>query len=295
MIAEIKAQLRKISGVEDDAKKDLLELARDNSDHIKKLFAEILKEIDDDLKNESYEYLKSLVKDWGLSVNIGWRKVDWLLENGKIPTTYEIAMAKSVSKQMEFEPALKELCNEHYELRIKFNMAIKDEELFKYTALNIGNLGVPSFGEFCLFFENDLTVKFSGLTFIKGNSLDDYRDATDGLNMEKLFKDISTVELVNELVSIKHIDDIVNKITKSGWSDKVCCNDCYVEGIVIDELKIENVQCVKIDAKYDTQYTFAAFDFNYDEEISEIDAAMANNYLLAKEKLIQAGLNIKIV
>ena len=292
MITNIKEELKKINKVDDDGKLDIFALAKKNNDYINSLFTTVVKEIADDFK---IEFITKLLEQWGLTINMGWKKVYWVCENGRVATTYEIAMNRANIERIDYEDALKEVCQLHYELRLNFNKAIKDEELFKYTAFNIGSLGIETFGEFCFYFENATATKLDGLTFIKGNSLDSYSDGKNNLNLDELFKDISTKELINELITIKHKEYIINELEEKEWPSKICNDSCYVEGVVTDELKLELIKCVKIDAEYDEQYTKVALDLRYNEETTTIDRDMLNNYLTAKDKLDKAGIAIKIV
>jgi hypothetical protein len=291
----IKEELRILTGIEDTAKKDLFAFADANNGKLKEQFEKLVSEFKKNSKEKSLELLMNLIKEWGLTINMGWKKVTWVCDNGRMCTTYDIAKSKSHSEQKGFEVALKEVCNSYYDLRIEFHKEIKNEELFKYTAFNIGNLGLQSFGEFCFYFENKIVQSLSVIVFIKENSLDNYTDNHNHIEIGKLLEDICTIKLIKELVTVKHSKDIQDEIAEKDWPNKICDDDCYIEGVVIDELKLSEVQYVGIEKTLDKQYEKISMDLKYNLPVSTIDADMANNYLIAKDKLEKAGVNIKIM
>lgn len=294
MEAKIKEELRKITGVDENSKRDLFSLAKENDPQIKKQFDQNEEKIKEVKKEASLNSLMELMTQWGLTVNMGWQKVLWVCNHGRITTTYEMAMIASNDDKSDYKTALKKVCSLHYDLRLKFNKEIKSEELFKYTALNIGNLGLQSFGEFCFYFEPKIVLKLNGLTFIKGNSLDAYADKNNDLDLDRLLKDISSKDLIKELAATKHLDEIINETSKEVWPKVICNDKCYIEGVVIDELGLAHVSCVKINSDYDSQFTKVAADLRYEEEASTIDGDMLNNYLNAKNELSKKGVTIQI-
>jgi hypothetical protein len=221
--------------------------------------------------------------------------VSWIAEHQRIPTTYDIAYTTAADVRCSYEDALKKVCNQHYPLRIEFNKAVKNEELFKYVAFNLGNLGLQSFGEFCFFVDNATASAFDNLVFLKGNSLDCYALVGDQLDMEKLERDISLKELVAKLVAVKHRDDIIQGDAGSDWAGKVCNGKGYVEGLLIDDLTLANINCVKIDSKIDNDFVMAALSLSYGEAIRSDEADMVNNYMTAKNTLKDLGLTINII
>lgn len=295
MINRIKAELRTICNVDDDVKIDLLEKAKLNNDQIAELFKITQEEIRKSSKEKSYYVLLELLEGWGLSVNKGWRKVLWTCKNKRIATTYEIALTYSEEKGIDYASALKEICKLHYDLRLIFNKKIRNEELFKYTAVNIGNLGLQNFGEFCFCINNLTSKNLINLALIKGNSLDSYSDADFSLDFDRLLKDISSIEMIKELISIKHKYEIINETNKIDWPNKICNNNCYIEAVVLDELDIKKINCVKIDSNYNSQFNKVAFRLKYGEDVSTIEADMLSNYISAKKELESTGINIEIV
>jgi len=295
MIAEIRKALLAITGVAEKDKKDVMILAAANTAQLDGEFTALEKEIAENTKETVFEELDLLLKAWGLTANVGWRKVGWISAHQMIPTTYEIAFAAAELNSSSYDEALKLVCHDHYPLRVAFNKAVKGEELFKYVAFNIGNLGLQSFGEFCFFVDNATAAGFVNLVFLKGNSLDCYAIDGQQLDMGSLEQDIAIKSLVEKLVAIKHREDIVKGHTGTDWVDKVCNGDGYVEGLLIDDLTINKVNCVKIDKKIDDGYTTTAINLQFGGEVSSDAADMLHNYINAKAALKELGLTIQIV
>lgn len=279
-----------------DNKLDLMEFAISNDKIIEQRFKVLSEEMKLDSNNQFFNSLITKLSQWGLTINLDEKKVMWVTQNGRICNTYDIAKTVSDREGRPFLEVLKERCRDHYELRIKFNTHIKNEETFKYLAVNIGNLGLQTFGRFCFCFENNYTSILTGVFFIKANSLDSYSfpNRTD-LDIDRLIGDLSTKRFLKELITLKHKVEIDTKVPLENWPDIICSDNCYVESVVIDELDLTTVAYVKIAKDYNDQFDKTALNILFNNSaIKTGDGDFLSNYFEAWEAIEKAGIKILI-
>jgi len=211
--------LKNIIGTKSNKKKNLLVLAKENLPNIQSKFDSLSQEVENRLLQDYFSKFMELVEKFGVSINISERKIEWICTNGRICTTYDIAMDRAGREKISFHEALQKECNSHFKLRIQFHSEIENEEKFKYTALNIGNVGLIHYGRFCFFYDDIIIRKISAIAFIKGNSLDSYVQANDSLDISKLATELSTKDFAPKLTAIKHSNEIISKKADAEWPD----------------------------------------------------------------------------
>jgi|GEM_PF-6148533 len=234
-------------------KLDLVGLARDNKKNILTQYAEVLRvSKSPDVIVRFIDYLKSNLR---VSVNSTHQNLVTIIKSKAYLSAFEFTR--------DYKKAIK-----HYGARKKYRILVdsyfRNGRLFKYFALNSGNMGTPVWGPYCIilalnYFDSKNTV------ILKSNSLDktskkDYYYFTKGRLNELLFgSDLATVSNSNELCVIKHSASI--PITKENdWSELICkCqsiknhnNTNYIEVISYQKCLLDNNFNIRMQRKSGT-------------------------------------------
>ena len=153
------------------------------------------------------------------------------------------------------------------------------------------------YGEFCAIFKRSEVESYSSLIFVKHDSLRKYVNGDNNVDIAWLSQDISNKEHAHFLVAIKHDTNIENT-ANSEWSDMVCCNDCYIEAITLDNILDNHVLTVRIKQMIHDQLCNkdSVFGLLYGDIPKKSDVGYVFALYLAVRKLLeQKGINLEIL
>lgn len=159
--------------------------------------------------------------------------------------------------------AIKKHLGCYYKSRTVFDQTFKDGENFIYGALNIGGMGLPEYGRFCVVLQRKQIEAYSSVAFIKNESIDYVEN--NGVNFQKLSQDIANREYVPLLALLKHESDINAKLPVEEWPFRLCCAERFIEAITKDEILNSHIESVRI-SKKDYELYLQYFNKNYIHE-----------------------------
>ncbi|MFV9677729.1 MAG: hypothetical protein ACNYVW_08780 [Methanosarcinales archaeon] len=191
----------------------IFDMADQNLDSLKTRY-NLLKEGYADPNNFAIfsNFVKLVKRHWTISLNMRqWVLNDFLI-GGNYKNIYEVKKEqreelRGVRKlEIPVEQAIEKHLKDYYKSRVAFDHTFEDGEKFKYGALNIGGLGLKSYGDYCVVLKRKQLEDYSSLAFIKEDSLN-YVDG-DYVKSKELSQDIANKKCVHQLVALKHENEI---------------------------------------------------------------------------------------
>jgi hypothetical protein len=225
---------------------NLHSLAKGNAHNLQRQFEAMEKSLpDQNARDRLSELIEMLSEKWSISINIKASDMIGFLDSGKHKNIYEVfngdaALIKDKLKK--------------YPRRLDFDAAFENGENFRYAALNIGNLGLQHFGDFCIIIEKPVAARYEQLVFLKYDSLSS--DPLNGLPryfnqndvaMDKVEQDISDRYHQPHLTALKCFPKL-DSASSGTWKDVVCNNkeNDYIEAITVSDIPVEDVAVVRI-------------------------------------------------
>jgi hypothetical protein len=242
-----------------ETKLNIFELAENNSVHLEKEY-QLLKERCDENKSSLLDdFAKKVQTGWKLSINMKDRELGGFLDAGEYISIRKLKEkqadelidldAMDISeKESELEESLRRHLKKYYQLRKIFDSAFANGEKYKYTALNIGGVGIIRYGSYCIIIDGEQTHNYKTMAFIKEDSADNYVESQK-LSIDKLAREISDKNYMHLLAALKHEAEV--EIHAPGdWAGMICNNDSYIEAVTEDDIRSDHIKSVRIERGY---------------------------------------------
>ncbi|MBF0345589.1 MAG: hypothetical protein HQL06_15345 [Nitrospirae bacterium] len=225
---------------------DIFKKAKGNSKNLKSRF----KQVNDNCSNQSrLQDFRGVIDDgWGFSVNMHSKALMGFLESGKLKNIYDIIRDElgDTANVNDFDRRLEERLKGYYALRKEFDAIFDKSERFKYGSLYIAGLGAAKYGPFCIILKKDIIKSRSSVAFIKSDSLNCYVRA-GRIDSGLLCKDTADRGHVSLLAAVKHGENLDSDSTR--WYYMICNRDDYIEAITTDDISIDHIDKIVIDAQ----------------------------------------------
>jgi hypothetical protein len=240
------------------------------------------------------EFARSIKNEWTISINMRPSILNYFLIVGRYMNVYEL---KKKSREhikeaaVSVEYAIKKHLGDYYSSRTAFDRTFKDGEKFKYGALNIGGVGLRKFGEYCVIMNQRQLRTHMSVVFIKEDSLHYVKgDQTD---IKRLGQEISDKESVHLLAALKH-EHTIQSIPPDEWASLICCDECYIEAVTIDDISNKHIENIRVSKKY---YDFIS-DLLYKDFISEIsdeEKTLLYDFKVMREVSKKEGIEFEVI
>ena len=243
------------------------------------------------------EFVRLIKDKWTISINMR----PFVLNNFLITNSYKniYELKKEIENQLErmgksgisIEQAIKKHLKGYYKQRTTFDRTFEDGEKFKYGALTIGGLGVRKFGEYCVVIKQEQSKNYVFLAFIRKDSLDYINE--NQVDMEQLSQDVADRESVHFLACLKHEDDIKG-IPASEWTSLICCDECYIEAVTMDDILNNHVERIRMSKEeYHLYYVYLYMD--YISELPDFEKYRLYEFKNMLELSRKLGIKIEVI
>jgi hypothetical protein len=276
---------------------DISGLAARNSDNLKRSYY-LLK---DKCKNQDEldvlsRFAGTIRDEWTISINMRPYVLTHFLITGTYLNVYQLKERdkehlREHRSEISLEEAVKKHLGDYYKSRTTFNRLFENGEKFKYGALTVGGLGLRKFGEYCVVIKRKQSKNYVSLAFIKRDSLD-YVDG-DHVDIEQLSQDVADRETVHFLACLKHEDEI-KKVPSDEWASLICCDECYVEAVAMDDILNSHVECIRMSKEeHDLHYVYLYID--YISELPDFEKYRLYEFKNMKELSRKLGIKIEVI
>lgn len=242
-----------------ETKLNLFELAEKNSAYLKQEYQLLKENCDENKSGLLDDFAKKVQTEWKLSINMKDRELGGFLDTGEYISIRELKEkqadelinldAMDISeKESELEESLRKHLKKHYQLRKIFDSAFVSGEKYKYTALNIGGIGIIRYGSYCVIIDGEQAHNYKTMAFIKEDSADNYVESQK-LTIDKLAREISDKNHMPLLAALKHEDEVETH-APGDWAGMICNNDSYIEAVTEDDIRSDHIKSVRIERGY---------------------------------------------
>lgn len=242
----------------------------------------------------TFNDLSTTVRTSGrLSINMRPHVAASLLTKGQYFTIYQVAQnhAKVSGRSVEIE--LQRLLGNFYKKRQAFDSALTIPRTAFYAALNLGGLGAPCYGSFCVVISG-LAVTKNKIAFVKADSLNNYVQDDGTVNVEGILQDICSNAQVGALVCLKHADDPL-LIDPLSWPQMACNETTYIEAVIDEALSSDQVSEIRMKKKEYDDLMNLALGGIYRKPNGDAERALAQDFLDIISAAQSASVRIEIL
>lgn len=276
-------------------------MAEQNSDNLENNYYSLEKQCKDLNDLVVLRKFVKLIKDqWNISLNMKQHALNSFLIAGKYENVYQLKnrikkkLKKVKNLQVSVEKTIKSHLKDYYIPRKIFNRTFKESKKFKYGTLNIGGLGPTKYGEYCIVIKRKQSEEYSSIAFVKEDSLNNYVDESQ-VNIKELAQDIANRECVHFLAALKHVKDIQRILFGKGPCT-ICCDDCYIEAIIKDDIRNTHIKSVRMSKKdYDMYYNYLYEDFISSKELDDFQRYRLYAFVEMQELLDTQTIDLEVI
>jgi hypothetical protein len=222
------------------------------------------------------QFVDKVKKDGRISINMRPRIAADFVRSDSYLNMYEAAQEAEELSNRSKDEILRERLGGYYIRRTTFDASFNEGKSFKYGALNIGGIGAPRYGLFCVVLNNDFSKDNAKIAYIKKDSLNHYT-SDDGVINEGLFlRDLAVESNRQNLAAIKHAGEIENRI--DDWPEMFCCEKEYMEAIFIADLNTSNTSEVRITESDYKDFWNKCFN-SQGRDLSDGEKALAHDFV----------------
>ena len=133
--------------------------------------------------------------------------------------------------------------------------------------------------------------KHMSVVFIKEDSL--YYVQGDQTDIKRLGQEISDKESVHLLAALKH-EHTIKSIPPDEWASLICCDECYIEAVTIDDISNKHIENIRVSKKY---YDFMSDLFYKDfiSEISDEEKTLLYDFKIMREISKKEGIEFEVI
>ncbi|WP_105417458.1 hypothetical protein [Neorhizobium sp. T25_27] len=249
--------------------------ATNNDQPIRQLFETATRSLPDPSKLQ--DFCVGVRTSGRLSINMRPHVVGAVLSKGYYENIYQQAKKLSGISKRSVEQELRRLLGEYFSKRIALDAALEIPDTIYYAAVNLGGLGAPKYGSFCVIL-NGLAVDQDKAVFVASDSLQNYVDDNANVNVAGLIANACSKLSLPELCCLKHAGDPLIHDSLS-WSRMACNDNTYVEAIVDEQLTPTSIAEIRIArTEYDALMDLALGGM-YGKTRGNADRALAQDFL----------------
>lgn len=180
-----------------------------------------------------------------VSLNTRPENLRRILESGRFRNEYDLAEEEARRTGRDREQLRRERLGRWYEPRTEFEARVGGGSRLLYGALNIGGLGAPRYGSFCVVTSRRAARGESRLAFLQEDSLIGFRSPDGTLDDASLRRGIATPCRAGRLAALKH-EDALAGTRDAEWSSMMCADTCYIEAALSDAPTVQQIEEVRV-------------------------------------------------
>ncbi len=225
---------------------NLFQVARDNAESFSRRY-ESLRDTMREAASQLDRFVAAVRIEGRLAVNRRPKDLlRFLALEGSLHNAYEWAAKLERRSGQPREELLRLWLADFYERRMVFDRFLEQGERFRYGALNMGGLGVVSFGEYCLVFRESFAEGLDDLAYLWANSLETYLLPGSVVDEARLQSDACPHSHRHLLAALKHGRDAAD-LAEDRWPALVCSLDDFIEVIFVGSPVPTDLQAVRMD------------------------------------------------
>lgn len=180
-----------------------------------------------------------------MSMNMSSSKLRDFLERNKYSTALELAQRQAEKEGREVGVVYLDRQKPWGERRQAFEGCFQQGERFLYGALNLGNVGLEDYGDWCVVFGEVAMAAWTCIASLPDNSLERYTSLGSPIDRDGVMHDVAPWGEVPQVAAIKHRNSLPEK-APNDWPNEVCHDYTYVECIVVDEVQVGHIEALRI-------------------------------------------------
>ncbi len=234
---------------------NLFDLAEKNSGYLQTQYKQLEEKCSKTQRALLNDFRGTIQERWTLSINMSDCPLVQWLDTGRYLNIQELREIEayelidtgeldSSEKESAVERSLQKHLKQFYDARTIFDNAFLNGKKFKYTALNIGSIGLSRYGAYCIIIKREKVEQYGTLVFIKEDSAVNYVKNRQVM-IDLLCRDVSDKSCIALLAAIKHTAGIETK-SPDRWPFMICNDKNYIEAITTDDILSRHIECVRI-------------------------------------------------
>jgi len=186
------------------------------------------------------------------SVNMKPSALRAFLRGEPCRNVFEWAEQEASHSGRDVDDLLRQELKGYYDRRLDFETRAGGGEHFHYCALNMGGMGAPRYGRYCVVDRRTVEDTAPDPVWVAEDSLTGsrFRDASGALLWDRLAEWVAPCRLAPELVALKLAGEPVEE---SPLQDRVCSDADYVEGLSVKPLAAADVSEIRSEEDDDLQ------------------------------------------
>ena len=219
---------------------DLFVMARENAEHLALECA--------DHTGAVVELAASVTQHGRLSVTMRFERLRTFLEGGRYLNPWEECALEAKGDEAETTRLMVKQQKEYYLKRVLFEGRFVGGRKFCYGALYTGGRALvdTKYGPFSAVFRLDAARAWELIAWLPGNSLARYVPDDTTFNAEQLTCEVGAHGSRHHVAAIKHANEVENR-SREEWPIMLCHGDCFIEGIVAEDLVPSEVESMLVD------------------------------------------------
>lgn len=189
------------------------------------------------------EFAQSVASEGRLSVTMKFVRLHSFLEGGRYLNPWEECSRDAGGDETKATALMEKRQGSWYGRRALFDGSFEHGKKFRYGALHTGGRALvgSKYGPFCAIFGMAAAASWRFIAWLPADSLERYVPDQDTFHRDLLRSEVGAHGSRHHVAAIKHAGDVA-AWPRDEWSTRLCCNDCFVEGIVVDDLLPEQVE-----------------------------------------------------
>ncbi len=183
-------------------------------------------------KPRAEPFLDTIRRKGRLSINAKPTSLLLVLQGGAYYNAYRIAQRKSEAEGTDREALLREIFGDSYAQRTAFDCHFAEGDSFLYSALNIGNAGATSYGEYCVVWRDDLRPEYQ-VAYLYGDSLKHFVHSDPPIIDEAELRSSGACHATKEYLALSKHRKVALTGTEKQWAECLCSDNPkeYIEAI----------------------------------------------------------------
>lgn len=171
------------------------------------------------------------------------------LNDGRMLNQFEFAEQRAHQEGRLADEVLHDNLGSYYARRIAFEEAMGGGQRFHYAAMNIGGLGSPRYGPYCIVLRQgpSAALPHEPLWVSEDSLKGPWWTTNDALDEPCLSEGVATPPEGHVLTALK-LTEAGSPGPESGWAERVCNQDEYVEALFTTAPVIEDSVVVRASA-----------------------------------------------
>jgi len=173
------------------------------------------------------------------------------LNAGRMLNQFEFAEQRAREQGRDVDDVLRQSLGRFYTRRIAFEGAMGGGQRFYYAAMNIGGLGSPHYGPYCVVLRQGPSASQPHEPlWVREDSLKGpWWTTDDALDEPSLSQGVATPPQGHVLTALK-LTDAGSPGPEPGWSERVCNHDEYVEALLTTAPVVGDTVAVRASASH---------------------------------------------